>query len=113
MTVCEKRAFQTWYDTVQHCDDFLTKILQHCVIDVEVLCRACVISHDALLQCTQLDSFAFITLASSCMGVGKTLFLPKDAVAVTYDGVYMGYNKTYSHVSMQWLECVAHRRTLR
>ncbi|KAI3365522.1 hypothetical protein L3Q82_010133, partial [Scortum barcoo] len=109
MTDSEKTAFMKWYVTVREDKfDFQAEIRRYCVNDVEVLRKACRIYRETFLECTQLDPFAFTTLASSCMGVFKTLFLPRDTLALTYDGAYTTQNKAYSDVSMQWLEYVAH-----
>uniref|UniRef100_A0A7N9AXT7 Golgi transport 1A n=1 Tax=Mastacembelus armatus TaxID=205130 RepID=A0A7N9AXT7_9TELE len=48
------------------------------------------------------------TLASICMGLFKTLFLPRDTLAITYSGAYIEQNKVCSDVSVQCLEYVAH-----
>ncbi|KAI3354720.1 hypothetical protein L3Q82_004502 [Scortum barcoo] len=109
MTDSEKTTFMKWYVTVREDKfDFQAEIRRYCVNDVEVLRKACRIYRETFLGCTQLDPFAFTTLASSCMGVFKTLFLPRDTLALTYDGAYTTQNKAYSDVSMQWLEYVAH-----
>ncbi|XP_037603314.1 uncharacterized protein LOC119474981 [Sebastes umbrosus] len=109
-TLCEseKTSFMQWYDTVRdETFDFQAEIRRYCVNDVAVLRRACTIYRETFHDCTQLDPFAFTTLPSSCMGVFKTLFLPRDTIALTYEGAYTKQNKTYSDVSMQWLEYVA------
>lgn len=91
-----------WYVTV--CDnvfDIQAEMRYYCVNDVEVLRKGCLIYCETLLQRTQLDPFVFTALASSCMGVFTTLFLPKDTLALMYKGSYMEQNKTYSDVSIQ------------
>ncbi|MDG2555494.1 hypothetical protein P7M41_26220, partial [Vibrio parahaemolyticus] len=108
MSDSDKHRFMMWYDTVREKTfDFQTEIRHYCVNDVEVLRKACLIYRETFIRCTDLDPFAFTTLASSCMGVFKTHFLPKNTLALTYEGAYTRQNKTYSEVSMQWLEYVA------
>ncbi len=91
---------------------FQAEIRHYCVNDAEVLHSACVTYRDTFLKCTQIDPFVFITLASSCMGVFKTLFLPRDTLAHKYDGAYTEQNKTYSDASVQWLEYLAHTQDI-
>lgn len=82
MSECGRARFMAWYDTVREGTfDFQAEMRRYCVNHVEVLCKACGIYRETFLRCTQLDPFAFTTLASSCMGVFKTLFLPKDTLA--------------------------------
>ncbi|XP_077961146.1 uncharacterized protein LOC144382995 [Gasterosteus aculeatus] len=108
MSDSDKARFMEWYNTVSGGTfDFQKEIGRYCVNDVEVLRKACSIYRETFIECTELDPFSFTTLASSCMGVFKTLFLPKDTVALTFEGAYTAQNKTYSDVSMQWLEYVA------
>ncbi len=110
----EKKKFMSWYDTVcKEIFDFQAEIRLYCVNDVAVLHKACMIYRDAFLTCMQLDPFAFTPLASSCMGIFKTLFLPNDTLALTYEGAYIEQMKTYSNVSVQWLEYEAHTKTSR
>ncbi|KAK9535956.1 hypothetical protein VZT92_005785 [Zoarces viviparus] len=82
----DKNSFMGWYATVRNDTfDFQAEIRRYCINDVEVLRRACTVYRESFLECTQLDPFAFTTLASSCMGVFKTMFLPADTVALTYE----------------------------
>lgn len=101
----DKATFMIWYNSV--CGgtfDFQVEIARYCVNDVELLRRACTTYRSSFMQCTELDPFSYTTLASACMGVFKTLFLPRDTVALTYDGAYTTQNKTFSDASIQWLE---------
>ncbi|XP_051811557.1 uncharacterized protein LOC127536113 isoform X1 [Acanthochromis polyacanthus] len=108
MSDSDKQRFMAWYDSVREKTfDFQTEIQHYCSNDVEVLRKACLIYRETFISCTDLDPFAFTTLPSSCMGVFKTRFLPKDTLVLTYEGAYTRQNKTYSDVSMQWLEFMA------
>ena len=79
---------------------------------MDVLLRGCSIYQDTFWKCTELNPFVFTTLASSCMGVFKTLFLKKDTLALTYDGAYVGQHKAFSDVSIQWLEYLSHSKNM-
>ena len=113
MSDADKTVFMRWYETKRDKTFNLeTELGVYCTNDVELLRRACTTYRESFMECTQLDPFSFTTLASSCMGVFKTLFLPKDTVALTYEGAYIQQNKDYSDVSMQWLEYLAHTENI-
>ena len=98
-----KKTFMMCYDTVRG-----VEIHRYCVNDVEVLRKACTIYRDTFIRCTELNPYAFTTLASSCMGMFKTLFLQKGQIALTYEGTYTQQKKAYLDVSILWLEYLAH-----
>lgn len=56
------------------------------------------------LDCTQIDQFSQVSLALYCMGI-KTLFLPRDTLAMTQ-------NKTFSDVSVEWLQYKVYRQNI-
>ncbi|XP_031153064.1 uncharacterized protein LOC116048233 [Sander lucioperca] len=110
MTETSKKSFLEWNDTVKHTQfNLRTELARYCINDVAVLLKACQMYRDAFNECTGLDPFTFTTLAASCMGVFKSLFIPKDTVALTYEGAYVRQNKAYSDISIQWLQYVAHK----
>ncbi|KAL3983293.1 interferon-induced GTP-binding protein Mx [Sarotherodon galilaeus] len=109
MSESGKASFMEWYQTAsQNTFDFQVELRRYCVNDVDVLRKACTIYRDTLLGCTQVDPFMHTTLAAFSMGVYKTLFLPRDTLALTYDGAYVEQNKTFSNVSIEWLQYVSH-----
>lgn len=74
--------------------------------DVVLLREACMKYRDEFIQCTKLDPFRYTTLAACCMAVYKTHYLPKDTLALTHKNAYTNQNKTYSAISIEWLEYV-------
>ena len=78
--------------------------------NVVLLCEACIKYRDKFIQCTKLDPFNYTTLASCCMAVYKTHFLPKDTLALTHNNAYINQHKTFSNASTEWLEYVKHTR---
>ena len=106
----EKSLFMAWYSTVRHkLFDFQRELQKYGVNDVVVLRKACLVYRDTFMKCTDLDPFTYTTLASVCMAVYKSMFLPQNTVAYTFDGAYHTQHKTFSNVSIQWLEYVAHK----
>ncbi len=53
-----------------------------------------------------MDPFGCVTLAGCAMKVFKTLFLPKDTIALTHKNAYINQCKAYSNPSIQWLEYI-------
>lgn len=105
MSEFEKEKLMAWYKPA--CEkpfDLQAEMRKYCINDVEVLRMACKIYRETLMECTQIDPFSHATLASYCMGIFKTLFLPKDTLALTHHGAYVDQNKTFSDVSLEWLQ---------
>ncbi|KAK0153088.1 putative DNA polymerase [Merluccius polli] len=105
MSEKDRVEFLQWYNTVRHdVFDFQSELRSYGVNDVVVLRKACVVYRDAFIECAGLDPFECTTLASCCMSVFKTQFLPPDTLALTHDGAYTNQYKTFSNASIQWLE---------
>ena len=105
MRDADKAAFMNWHNSVNgKTFDFRKELALYCRNDVEVLREAVVRYRKAFIESTNVDPLSHATLAGACMGVYKTNFLTKDTIALTYEGAYLNQNKTYSSVSIQWLE---------
>ena len=113
MTSAEKIDFIVWFRSVCHKKfDFQRELRHYGINDVRVLHKACTIYRDTFMACSSVDPFAYTTLASACMATFKTSYLPPDTLALTYEGVYLKQHKTYSNVSIEWLEHLAHINNL-
>lgn len=109
----DRTDFMQWYNTVRDgVFDFQLELRRYGINDVVVLHKACTVYREAFIECTDLDPFDYTTLASCCMAVFKTRFLPPDTLALTYDGAYIGQYKTFSSASIQWLEFEAFRNKI-
>ena len=85
MSKGRRAEFFTWYE--QHQQDtfnFQEEIQSYCVSDVDILRKACCEFRKLLRQITKeddgtgsLDPFSFITIASVCLGVFRSKFLPE------------------------------------
>ncbi|XP_049334558.1 uncharacterized protein LOC125801697 isoform X1 [Astyanax mexicanus] len=107
----DKQQFDEWYNTVSGgVFDFKKELYVYGRNDVVLLREACIKYRDEFIQCTQLDPFNYTTLASCCMAVYKTHFLPKDTLALTHNNAYVTQHKTFSNVSIEWLEYVRSTR---
>ncbi|KAI4891048.1 hypothetical protein NFI96_008140 [Prochilodus magdalenae] len=107
----DRKQFDEWYNTVSGgVFDFKKELYVYGRNDVVLLREACIKYRDEFIQCTKLDPFNYTTLASCCMAVYKTHFLPKDTLALTHNNAYVNQHKTFSNVSIEWLEFVKSTR---
>ena len=105
MSEKDRVDFLQWYNTVRHeVFDFQFQLRSYGINDVVVLRKACMLYRATFLEGTGLDPFECTTLASCCMTVFKTRFLPRDTLALTHNGAYVNQYKTFSNASIQWLE---------
>ncbi|XP_056591324.1 uncharacterized protein LOC130431856 isoform X1 [Triplophysa dalaica] len=103
--------FDQWYDTRKgKIFDFKKEIGLYCMNDVVLLREACITYRKEFIECTQVDPFSFTTLASCCMGVFKSHFLTPNTIALTHNNAYIHQHKTFSNVSIEWLEYVKKTR---
>ncbi|KAL2102869.1 hypothetical protein ACEWY4_002037 [Coilia grayii] len=105
--------FDLWYaEASKHVFDFQKELHRYGVNDVVLLREACMKYREEFISCTNFDPFSVTTLASCCMAVYKTLFLPPDTLALTHNNAYVYQHKAFSNVSIQWLEYVKHSRNV-
>ncbi|XP_048008700.1 uncharacterized protein LOC125243250 [Megalobrama amblycephala] len=105
MSTQEMLKFDDWYNGLSDAVfDFKKELEMYCKSDVYLLREACMKYRNEFILCTDLDPFNYTTLAGCAMAVYKTHFLPKDTIALTHDKAYTNQNKTYSNVSIEWLE---------
>ncbi|XP_061190399.1 uncharacterized protein LOC133198307 [Saccostrea echinata] len=87
MSVEGRQEFLKWYDakiTSGVVFDFQKEMLEYCRSDVDILRRACLKFKNLLWEATSVDggrgvdAFGSCTIASLCMNVFKTKFLPED-----------------------------------
>ena len=95
MSEKDRSNFLEWYSKLEGAFDFQKEIKEYCVLDVDILCRACMKFRHLLLFImgtaeTKLDPetnalvhsikngvepFSFCTIAAVCMGVHRSLHL--------------------------------------
>lgn len=105
--------FDAWYSTISdQVFDFKKELAIYGKNDVVLLRDVCMKYRDEFILCTGLDPFNYTTLASTCMAIYKTHYLPKDTIALTHNSAYINQNKTYSNVSIEWLEYISKSRSV-
>ncbi|CAM4510058.1 unnamed protein product [Leuciscus chuanchicus] len=109
----DREKFDAWYSTVEGTFfDFKKELYAYGVNDVVLLREGCMKYRESFVQCTELDPFAFTTIASCSMGVFKTHYLDRNTLALTHNKAYVHQNKSYSSGSIEWLEYVKKTRNV-
>ena len=81
MTKVKREEFLRWYERNENEQfDFQSELLEYCRSDVNILLNACWKFRRLVLQVTEerVDPFTYVTIASVCMGIFRTLFLPEE-----------------------------------
>lgn len=109
----DRAKFDAWYTTAsQSFFNFKVQLYHFGKNNVILLRESCMKYQEKFIKCTQIETFSFTTLASSCMGVFKTHYLREDTVALTHNNAHIHQNKTFSSVSIKWLEYVKKSRNV-
>ncbi len=107
MSDSDQTKFDSWYESVAgQVFDFKKQLGMYCKNDVVLLREGCMKYRNEFIECTSVDPFGCVTLAGCAMKVFKTLFLPKDTIALTHKNAYVNQCKAYSNPSIQWLEYI-------
>ena len=99
----ERTKFLTWYEDCvnkNYVFDFKKEIIEYCRSDVDILRRGMMKLREDFLQLENLDCLQYITIASVCMTIYRSNYMPKNTIAIVPE-----YSKTdnYSKMSIMWL----------
>lgn len=113
MSPNDRKKFAEWYTSKRsEVFNFQDEMLKYCRSDVDILRRGCIAFRNTVIQATTIersevqpdgtptktttngvDPFEFVTIASVCMGIYKTLFLKQNMeVEITKDQESNWYN---------------------
>ncbi|CAM9291642.1 unnamed protein product, partial [Heterosigma akashiwo] len=106
----KRQRFLEWYETVKDNQfDFDAEMKAYCDDDVKVLARACMtfknIFMNQIVHGGTINPFNFPTIASACMTVYRSKFMPSNTIGLLKN---MGADN-YSVRSIQWLNEIAER----
>ena len=84
--------------------DFQKEIIEYCRSDVDILRRSMIKFREDFIKLKNIDPLKFITIASVCMSIYRTNYLPKKTIAVVPE-----YTKAdnFSKMSIIWLDYMA------
>lgn len=78
MSAVNREKFMTWYEAnYSKPFDFHQELLEYCRSDVNILLCACWKFREQVMDSTEVDPFNYVTIASLCMGIFRTNFLPE------------------------------------
>ena len=80
--------------------DFEKEIVDYCRSDVDILRRSLIKFHEDFIQLENIDPLRYITIASVCMTIYRSNYMPKKTIAIVPE-----YAKTdnFSKMSIMWL----------
>ena len=99
----ERAKFLKWYDdhvSENYVFDFEKEIVNYCRSDVDILRRSLIKFREDFIQLENIDPLRYITIASICMTIYRSNYMPKKTIAIVPE-----YAKTdnFSKMSIMWL----------
>ena len=108
----ERTKFLKWYEervNENYVFDFKKEILEYCRSDVDILRRGIMKLREDFIKLENIDPLMYITIASVCMTIYRSNYMPKDTIAIVPE-----YSKTdnYSKMSIMWLNYISKTKNL-
>ena len=103
MTKKDRKEFDTWYETVKDKEfNFRKEMYEYCKSDVDILRRGCLKLRELFIKISGIDPFRYITIASVCMAIYRSQYLPENTI-----GIYTEIpTDNYSIKAIKWLEYI-------
>ena len=103
----ERAKFLKWYDdrvSENYVFDFEKEIVDYCRSDVDILRRSLIKFREDFIQLENIDPLRYITIASVCMTIYRSNYMPKKTIAIVPE-----YTKTdnFSKMSIMWLNYIS------
>ena len=104
----DKRAmFLKWYDdciSENYIFDVQKEIIEYCRSDVDILRRGIMKLREDFIQLENIDPLRYITIASVCMTIYRSNYMPKKTIAIVPESVK---TDNFSKMSIMWLNYVS------
>lgn len=100
MSTLDREKFLEWYN--KNCDkdfNFQKELKDYCKSDVDILRRGLIELRKNFIEIVNIDPLKYLTIASVCMNIYRSLDMPKDSIAVIKES-----NDNFSKKSIYWLE---------
>ena len=103
----ERSNFLKWYEervSENYVFDFKKEIIEYCRSDIDILRRGIIKLREDFIQLENIDPLRYITIASVCMTIYQSNYMPKKTIAIAPE-----YAKTdnFSKTSIMWLKYVS------
>ena len=102
MTPSKRNAFLTWYDECvaeNYVFNFKNELQLYCRSDVDFLPGGMMLFRENFLIIANIDPLQYVTIASVCMAVYRSKYMPKDTIGIIKDVP----KNTFSQTSIHWL----------
>ena len=106
MSIKDRKDFQTWHDTCvkeNYVFDFQKELLGYCRSDVDILRRSMLKFRKDFINLENIDPLQYVTIASVCMTIYRSNYMPTDYIAVVKDNTR---RENYSKMSIAWLDWI-------
>ena len=80
--------------------NFKKELVAYCRSDVDILRRSAMTFREDFLKIGNIDPLQYITIASVCMALYRSKYMPKDTIGIIKDVP----KNTVSKISLQWLQ---------
>ena len=107
MKPAERTKFLKWYhDRVSenYIFDFQREIIEYCRSDVDILRRGMMKLREDFIQLENIDPLRYITIASVCMTIYRSNYMPEKTIAIVPESVK---TDNFSKMSIMWLNYVS------
>ena len=103
----ERKKFLKWYEdrvSENYVFDFKKELVEYCRSDVDILRRGAMKLREDFIKLEQIDPFQYITIASICMTIYRSNYMPTETIAIVPE-----YNRTdrFSKASIMWLNWIS------
>ena len=99
----DRKKFLKWHqDRIDenYVFDFRKELEDYCRSDVDILRRSMLKFREDFITIANIDPLQYITIASVCMNVYRSKFMPENTIGIIKDRVK---TETFSKISMSWL----------
>ena len=103
----ERSKFLKWYNdrvSENYIFDFKKEILKYCRSDVDILRRGMMKLREDFINLENIDPLRYITIASVCMTIYRSNYMPKKTIAIVPESVKAD---NFSKMSIIWLNYVS------
>ena len=100
----ERAKFLKWYDdrvSENYVFDFEKEIVDYCRSDVDILRRSLIKFREDFIQLENIDPLRYITIASVCMTIYRSNYMPKKTIAIVPE---YAKKDNFSKMSIMWLK---------
>ena len=107
MMTDDRKKFLQWYQdrvSENYVFDFKKELEDYCRSDVDILRRSMLKFREDFICIANIDPLQYITIASVCMNVYRSKFMPPNTIGIIKD---IAKTEAFSKISMAWLKWIS------